>query len=270
MLLCSIGLSASAGIMIYPKFLFFDDKTKSAEVSLINSSQLESSNYRVTVSYKRQNPDGSYTEIATEDAPADSAVRLLRYSPRSVMLPPNKGQTIRVLKRIPEGLEPGEYIAYITFTEVLLEKPATKRKTDSNTMTVRLTPIPSFSIPVFVRYKTKENAPVVVSADAKDLVTTEKQTTLNVVLTRQEQAVPTSVRGDISVWRGSTLLGFIRGRYLLAGNKSIATKIPLKDKEGNPLKTDELKGKKLTVLFTEPSDDKINKSAVWSETEIQL
>ena len=35
--LCSFAVSATAGIMIYPKFLFLDDKTKSAEVTLINS-----------------------------------------------------------------------------------------------------------------------------------------------------------------------------------------------------------------------------------------
>lgn len=268
--LCSFACSASAGIMIYPKFLFFDDKTKSAEVTLINSSPLESSNYRISISYKKQNPDGSYTEITSEDAPADSAEPILRYSPRSVMLNPNKSQTIRVLKRIPEGLEPGEYIAYITFTEVLLEKPATKPSKDNKTMTVRIIPIPSFSIPIFVRYKVKENAPVAISTSAKDWQETDTQTTLNVVLTRQEQQTPTSVRGDISVWNGSTMLGFIRGRYLLPGNTSVATKIPLKDKEDKPLKIKDLKGKKLTVLFTEPSEDKVDKSAVLAKTEVKL
>ena len=57
--LCSLAVSATAGIMIYPKYLFLDDKTKSAEVTLVNSSALESSNYRVTLTYKKQNPDGS-------------------------------------------------------------------------------------------------------------------------------------------------------------------------------------------------------------------
>lgn len=84
--LCSLALCASAGIMIHPKYLFLDDKTKSEQITLINSSALESANYRVTLNYKKQNPDGSFTEVATEEIPQDSITRLLRYSPRSVIL----------------------------------------------------------------------------------------------------------------------------------------------------------------------------------------
>ena len=57
---------------------------------------------------------------------------------------------------------------------------------------------------------------------------------------------------------------------MLAGNTSVATKIPLKDKEDKPLKIKDLKGKKLTVLFTEPSEDKVDKSAVLAKTEVKL
>ncbi len=276
--LFSMVSSATAGIMIYPKYLFFDDKTKSAEVTLINSSALESSNYRVTLSFKKQNPDGSYTEVDEKDIPAASATRLLRYSPRSVMLKPSQSQTIRVLKRIPEGLEPGEYVGYVTFTEVLLEKPATKESLKPGTFSVKITPIPSFSIPVFVRYKVKENAPV--SLETKGLITKNDITSLRVIMHRQPQETRTSVRGDLTVWDGDEMIGYIKGRYMLPATESLETQIPLylKDavtnkegkKENKPLTAKDLKGKTLKVLFTETDENQLQKDKLLSQTEIKL
>ena len=280
--LCSIGVCASAGIMIYPKYLSLDDKTKSAEVTLINSSALESSNYRVTLSYKKQNPDGSYTEVTEEELPADSVTKLLRYSPRSVMLKPSQSQTVRVLKRIPEGLEPGDYVGYITFTEVLLEKAATKENLDPKAFSVKLTPIPSFSIPIFVRYKLKENAPV--SLETKGLVTKEGITSLSVVMKRQEQAKSKGprlvARGDLSVWDGDQMIGYIKGRYMLPATDTLETQIPLYipdaitnkegQKENKYLTADELKGKTLKVLFTQANDEQLQKDKVLAQTEIKL
>lgn len=276
--LCSMALCASAGIMIYPKYLFLDDKTKSAEVTLINSSALESANYRVTLSYKKQNPDGSYTEIASEQAPADSATPLLRYSPRSVTLKPSQSQTIRILKRIPEGLEPGEYVGYVTFTEVKLEKPATKQKLEPGTFSVTITPIPSFSIPIFVRYKVKENAPV--SLEAKGLTTKNGITSLRVALNRQAQNSRTSVRGDLTVWDGDEMIGFIKGRYILPATDTLETAIPLRlvnaitnkdgKKEDKPLTPQELKGKTLTILFTEADEDQLQKNKVLAQAKVKL
>lgn len=281
--LCSITFCASAGIMIYPKYLSLDDKTRSAEVTLINSSALESSNYRVTLSYKKQNPDGSYTEVSPEEElPADSVTKILRYSPRSVMLKPSKSQTVRVLKRIPEGLEPGDYVGYITFTEVLLEKAATKENLDPKAFSVKLTPIPSFSIPVFVRYKVKENAPV--SLETNGLVTKDNKTSLRVVMKRQEQAKSKGprlvARGDLSVWDGDQMIGYIKGRYMLPATDTLETQMPLYipdaitnkegQKENKYLTADELKGKTLKVLFTQANDEQLQKDKVLAQTEVKL
>lgn len=276
--LCSMAVSATAGIMIYPKYLFLDDKTKSAQVTLINSSPLEASNYRVTLTYKKQNPDGSYTEVATEEIPADSATKLLRYSPRSVMLKPSQSQTIRVLKRIPANLEPGEYVGYITFTEVLLEKAATKQSLQPGTFSVKITPIPSFSIPIFVRYKVKDFAPV--TLEAKALEEKDSIVSLPIVMNRQSQEHRTSARGDLSIWDGDTMIGYIRGRYMLPATETLETRVPLYisenltnaegKKEIKYLTAEELKGKTLTVLFTETDENEVQKDKVFAQTEVTL
>jgi len=267
----SISVRLMAGIMIYPKYLFLDNKTKSAEVTLINSSPLESSNYRISLTYKKQNPDGTYTDISADKAPADSAIPFLRYSPRSVMLSPSKGQTVRLLKRLPADAVPGEYVVYLTFTEVVLEKPATKESLNPNTTRVKITPVPSFSIPVFVRYDVKENAPVALSTQPLE----EKGGVLYlpVVMTRQAQKIRTSVRGDLTVWDGDKQIGFIKGRYLLPGSERLQTNIALKandGKETHSLTSKELKGKTLTILLTEPGENEINTESVFAKTQVTL
>lgn len=266
--LAGLSISASAGIMIHPKFVFFDDKTKVAEVSLINSDSVESSNYRISVSYKKQNPDGSYTEIPSvegQEEPADSAVPLLRYSPRSVLLSPQKGQVVRILKRLPPSIEPGDYVAYITFTEVLIEKPLTKQE-KNNTFNVNLTPIPSFSIPIIVRHQNKANPKV--SLENFKQETKDSKPYLSFSISK-EAGKKDFVRGDISVWMKDEMLGLIRGKYLLPSTDSVDMSIPLKS-ENKALTWEDLKGKKIKVLFTEPSEDKINKKNVLAKQEVKF
>ena len=273
LLLCSITFSAGAGIMIHPKYLFLDDKTKSEKVTLINSSALESANYRVTLSYKKQNPDGSYTEVPTEEMPADSVTQLLRYSPRSVLLKPSQSQTIRVLKRIPEGLEPGEYVGYITFTEVLLEKAVTKEELAPGAFSVKITPIPAFSIPIFVRYKVHENAPV--TLETNGLLVKDNDVYLRVIMNRQPQEKRTSARGDLTVWDGNDMIGSIKGRYMLPATEKLETLIPLRSRlsannGGKPISEKKLKGKTLKVLFTQADDEEVQKNKVLAQTEVKL
>lgn len=267
-ILLGLSISASAGIMIHPKFLFFDDRTKVAEIILINSDPVVSSNYRVSLSYKKQNQDGSYTEIPVESEdsssmPKDSAIPFLRYSPRAAFLSPQKSQIVRVLKRLPEGVEPGDYIAYITFTEVLMEKPLTKQ-VEKDTFSVKITPIPSFSIPILVRYQNKEQPQV-----SLEILNTEHKGTTPYITLRISKDKKSFVRGDISVWLKDERLGFIKGKYLLPANDSVDISIPL-TRNGEVLTWEDLKGKKLKVLFTEPGEDKINKKDVIAKEEIKF
>lgn len=274
----SMAVGAKAGIMIYPKYVFFDDKTKSAEVTLINSSETESANYRISITYQKQNPDGSYTPVEAGELPEDNAAQVLRYSPRSVLLKPAQSQTIRILKRLPAKAKPGEYVGYVTFTEVLLEKAATKEDLKPGSMSVKITPIPSFSIPVFVRYKVKGEAPVTLTTEG--LVDDNGIATLRVVMHRQEQEAVTSSRGDISIWDGDKMVGYVRGRYMLPDTQTLETRIPLRVKNGKVnddgkkedqyFTVEELKGKTLKVLFTESDENEVQKNKVFAQTTVTI
>ena len=262
-------LTANAGIMIHPKYVLLNDKTKTAEIMLANSSETDSANYRVSVSYKKQNSDGSYTDFEPEDPlPPQSAVHLLRFSPRSVLLAPGQSQMVRILRRFPEDLAAGEYTAYITFTEVVLEKPRTKENLADGTFTVKLTPIPSFSIPVIVRHNVKEISSATLSVTG--IEEREGKLFMRVVLQRQPSDIPTSIRGDISIWLDGKQVGLLRGKYLLLGNDSVDSLIPLHTQDKTYLSKKELKGKTLDVLFTKQSEDKVDKKNVICQTQFKF
>ncbi len=65
------------------------------------------------------------------------------------------------------------------------------------------------------------------------------------------------------------MIGFIKGKYLLPSNNSVDISIPLKSEE-KTLTWEDLKDKKIKVLFTEPGEGKVNKKDVLAKEEIKF
>lgn len=61
--------------------------------------------------------DGGLTEVQG-DLPPDSAVDMLRYSPRQFQLRPGESQTVRLAVRKPASLAVGEYRAHLKITNL--------------------------------------------------------------------------------------------------------------------------------------------------------
>ena len=90
----------------------------------------------------------------------------------------------------------------------------------------------------------------------------------------------TAARGDLSVWDGDKMIGYIRGRYMLPATETLQTRILLRipnavvnaegKKEDKYFTAKELKGKKLTVLFTETDENQVQKDKVFTKTEVTL
>ena len=268
-LLMSMAIMAHASIMIYPKFVFFDDKTRSEEVLLVNGEGIQSANYRISLTYKKQDMNGNYEEI-TDAAKVgeDSAVPFLRYSPRSVELPPSQSQVVRLLKRLPENLPAGDYVAYITFTEVPQEQPKKSNSGKAKGITVRVTPIPSFSVPILLRHKVQpEDIQATVQADKLHYEGNKTFLPVRLGRVKTDKNIQTFIRGDISVWVKDQVIGHVKGKYLLPGNDFVDVNVPLFVGENKWL---DLKGKKLTILFTSFNEAKIDKTQILAQTEIQL
>lgn len=232
---------AQAMMMIYPKYVSFDDNTRIAEMTLINPSDEETINYRIRLNYFEQNHDGSYQEVVQPSGL--TGLDLLRHSPKSVTLAPKKNQTVKILKRLPDGTPDGEYTAYIVFTKVLAEKPLEKpKKTASDALEIQLIPIPSFAIPINIAV----GARPLPAATLTYLGSSgpKKQPLIRIRLARADTSEPpqsSTIRGDLSVWQSGKMLGFMKGKYLLAGNDYVDVELPL---------TNVKPGQKAEILFT--------------------
>ena len=103
---------------------------------------------------------------------------------------------------------------------------------------------------------------------------------MRVVMSRQEQEPRTSARGDISVWDGDKMIGYVRGRYMLPATDTLETRVPLRianavvkedgKMEDKYLTSANLKGKTLTVLFTETNDYVVQKDKVFAQTTVSF
>lgn len=262
--LLALAAPVRADMMIYPKFVAFDDSSRVQEITLINPNGEETIHYRIRLKYARQNPDGSYTDI--EDPGFTTGKDLLRFSPRSAVLGPKKTQRIKLLKRLPENLPAGEYTAYIVFTKIPAQKPRTKPNESSSGVSLELIPIPSFAVPVIVSHGAVPAERSVVSYLGRG-ENFEQFPTARVALERAAPAkLPASqtLRGDVSVWQDGRMIGVIKGKYLLAGNQRVEASVPLEASLVRP-------GSPVTVLFTKASDnDTVDTQRVLARSESVL
>ncbi|WP_144446081.1 hypothetical protein [Halorhodospira halophila] len=105
---------ASAAIQIAPQRLFFDDQQRSAQVEVFNQSD-EVQEYRVLVTDVEADAYGRSELIDPVEPEAGErghhGADLLRHHPRQMTLQPGESQTVRIMSRVPDEIDPGEYRA---------------------------------------------------------------------------------------------------------------------------------------------------------------
>jgi hypothetical protein len=119
---CSLGLvgvetALAAGLRISPTRVVVEGRTRSAEVTLINTGD-EAATYRVNFINMRMTDDGDYQRVEAPDPGQQFADKMIRYAPRQVTVNPGEAQTVRLLVRKPKGLEEGEYRSHLMFMSV--------------------------------------------------------------------------------------------------------------------------------------------------------
>jgi hypothetical protein len=127
-----LGQAASAQqVMVSPGTIVFDERTRGAELLVANTGD-RISTYRLEPAYFMMGEDGILTEV-TGPQPADSAVDMLRYSPRQFQLAPGASQIVRLAVRKPGSLSAGEYRVHLRVTNLgeLSERPALPRSDGS-------------------------------------------------------------------------------------------------------------------------------------------
>lgn len=106
--------SSAQQVMVSPGTIIFDDDTRGAELLVANTGT-RTSTYRLDTTYFTMRDDGVLTEGAH---PSDSAVHMLRFSPRQFQLAPGDSQIVRMAARKPASLPPGEYRVHLRVTNL--------------------------------------------------------------------------------------------------------------------------------------------------------
>ncbi|WP_392343981.1 molecular chaperone [Pseudoalteromonas prydzensis] len=137
---------ALANLLISPTRVTFDERQRSAKVTVINNSD-EQRTYRVVWSEKQALPAGGYNNLA--QVTANSLSPMTRLSPKQVTLAPGEKQTVKIAIRKPKGLQPGEYRSHLLFQALPNENKEQKSG-------IQINMIMSFSIPVVYREQAEQ------------------------------------------------------------------------------------------------------------------
>jgi P pilus assembly chaperone PapD len=164
MVLCLLlAGQAQANLMVAPLRVVFNDRDRSAVVTLINNSDKEAT-YEVGWALYRMNENGSQTEVPMPDKADPFAVsEIVKFSPRQVRMEANGRQRVRLSLRRPPDLPAGEYRAHLIFSKLpdLSDLSPEQRVRGARTM---LRMKVSTGIPVIIRQGSGDGDGEVISA----------------------------------------------------------------------------------------------------------
>ncbi len=263
LLLSSSQLSAQGNLLITPRRVVFEGNKQSQELTLANTGA-DTAKYTVSFVQYRMTEEGSFDQIETPDEGQMFADKYLRFFPRSVTLPPNGSQVIRMQFRKLPDMPVGEFRSHVYFRAVPTESLLGDEKSNADTTSIgiKLVPIFGISIPVIIR---NGNLDIKVNLTAIDL-DLKSDTVPNLTITFERSGTK-SVYGDLSVmWKpaqGEPIeVGIVRGLAVYTPNKLRKFRMQLRNVPG----VDYSKGK-LLIKFQAPNDDK---AEVYAEKEFPL
>ena len=255
--------SAQGNLLITPRRVVFEGNKQSQELTLANTGA-DTAKYTVSFVQYRMTEDGSFDQIETPDEGQLFADKYLRFFPRTVTLPPNGSQVIRMQYRKMPDMQNAEYRSHVYFRAVPNETllGAEQTNVDSTAIGIKLVPIFGISIPVIIR-----NGELQVKVDLSSIKIDLKSDTVPNLAITFERTGDKSVYGDLSVmWtsaQGEPIeVGIVRGLAVYTPNKTRIFKMQLRNVPG----VDYKKGK-LMIKFQAPND---GKAEVYAEKELLL
>ena len=156
---CVLGLllqpAACADLMLFPTRVVFDRNDRAAQVELVNQGKTPET-YRIVLVNRRMSEDGVFQEMPGAMAGEQSALEMLRYSPKQVTIEPGGSQTVRILLRKPAELAPGEYRSHLQFDRVADDEADggldARGGRPGGSVGVTISTLVGASIPVIVRH----------------------------------------------------------------------------------------------------------------------
>lgn len=144
--------AGQGNLLVTPRRVVFEGNKKSLDLNLANTGQ-DTATYAISLVQIRMNEDGSFETITEPDPGQNFADKNIRYFPRSVTLPPNEAQVVKVQLLRANDLEPGEYRSHFYFRSVPKVVALGEEETvvDTTSISVRLVPVFGITIPVIIR-----------------------------------------------------------------------------------------------------------------------
>jgi P pilus assembly chaperone PapD len=161
-----IAGTAVGDLLVAPTRIVFENRKRSEEITLVNVGT-KAALYRIGFIQVQMEEDGVFRELPADAQVPNPADKLVRFSPRQVLLEPNVAQTIRIQLRKPADLAAGEYRSHLVFRavpEAEPVKPPEATKPSDQSFQIKITPIYGVSIPVIVRHGNVSSQPSLVEA----------------------------------------------------------------------------------------------------------
>lgn len=143
---------SQGNLLVTPRRIVFEGDKRTFDLNLANTGQ-DTATYAISMVQIRMNEDGSFETITEPEPGQRFADKNIRYFPRSVTLPPNEAQVVKVQLRNTNTLEPGEYRSHFYFRSIpKLEALGEEEiEIDTTELTVRIVPIFGITIPAIIR-----------------------------------------------------------------------------------------------------------------------
>lgn len=139
-------------LLVTPRRVVFEGNKKSIDLNLANIGQ-DTATYAISMVQIRMNEDGSFETITEPDPGQKFADKNIRYFPRSVTLPPNEAQVVKVQLSRANELKPGEYRSHFYFRSIpkVVALGEEETEVDTTSISVRLVPVFGITIPAIIR-----------------------------------------------------------------------------------------------------------------------
>jgi hypothetical protein len=244
---------AVGDLLVAPTRIILDARTRTAEVTLINVGATRAT-YRVSFLHQRMSEQGEMKILEPGQEQPDElfADKLVRFTPRQVVLEPRLAQTLRVQLHVPEGLADGEYRSHLLFRAVPeATAPAAPGAAQDGQLAIELRPIYGVSIPIIVhRGQTAVNLTISDLA-VQPAAAADQPCLLNVRLNRTGNA---SSYGSVIVnllpasGGKPVMVGSLGGVAVYTPNASRVLHLPLRLPEGMKLEGT------LQVVYQQPTE----------------
>lgn len=146
------AIAAGANLMVTPSRVVFEDRARTAQVTLLNTGT-EAGSFRISFIRQQMTETGEFVEVKANEE-GNFSDHMIRYSPRQITLPPGQSQVVRLMLRKPRDLAEGEYRSHMLFQSIPKSSKNSLESAvnpDQEGITIEIIPIVGVSIPVILR-----------------------------------------------------------------------------------------------------------------------